>query len=64
MGRPFEPDLISRIMDQFSKIVIANIYFFLFAFRYNITQRLLYSSAFIIQKLIILGLPEQPLKYF
>ena len=35
MGRPFEPDLINRIIDQFSKIYIANIYFFLFAFRYK-----------------------------
>lgn len=32
MGRPFEQDLISRIIDQFSKIVAANIYFFFFAF--------------------------------
>jgi hypothetical protein len=30
MGRAFEPDLIFRIIDQFSKIVLANIFFFLF----------------------------------
>jgi hypothetical protein len=32
MGRAVEPDLISRIVDQFSKILYANLFFFCFAF--------------------------------
>jgi hypothetical protein len=36
MGRPFEPDLINRILDQFSKVVIANVYFVLFSLTYDV----------------------------
>lgn len=50
MGRPFEPDLISRILDQFNKIIIANIFFFIFAFTYCLTPLLtscIFSAFFI-----------------
>ena len=31
MGRPFEPELLSRIIDQFENIIIACVYFLIYA---------------------------------
>ncbi|CDW81166.1 mboat family protein [Stylonychia lemnae] len=52
MGRPVDPELINSIVEEFGNIIYANIYFLAFSF-----------FAFFIQKAILMGAPEQIMKY-